>query len=145
MKKKFKSAKNMIALRIVKSIMEDIFSRGVLGEAMRNIPLPIKHEMDNTWHDIIVEEAEAYVRNNPPVKAEATVGKYNRNIVDINGNFIGVIDIYSVLAAFNVKNPAIQHAVKKLLCAGVRGKGDFTQDIKEAAEAVSQAPRFNVL
>ncbi len=50
-----------------------------------------------------------------------------------------VADVYSVLVAFDVKCPAIQHAVKKLLCAGLRGKGDRLQDLKESKDAITRA------
>lgn len=49
------------------------------------------------------------------------------------------IDVYDVLEAFDVRCPARQHAVKKLLCAGIRGKGNATQDLTEAGESVQRA------
>lgn len=49
------------------------------------------------------------------------------------------IDVYDVLVAFNVTCPARQHAIKKLLCAGIRGKGDAKQDLKEAIQAIERA------
>lgn len=49
------------------------------------------------------------------------------------------VDVYEVLEAFNVTCPARQHAIKKLLCAGIRGKGDAVQDLKETREAVFRA------
>ena len=42
------------------------------------------------------------------------------------------IDIYRVLLLFGVTNPCIQHAIKKLLCAGQRGAKDKKQDVQEA-------------
>lgn len=42
------------------------------------------------------------------------------------------IDVYRVLSLFEVSDPALQHAVKKLLCAGSRGAKDQAQDIAEA-------------
>ena len=42
------------------------------------------------------------------------------------------IDVYRVLDLFNVTNPCIQHAVKKLLCSGQRGVKDTRQDVQEA-------------
>lgn len=42
------------------------------------------------------------------------------------------IDVYAVLDAFQVTCPARQHAIKKLLCAGIRGKGSQMQDLEEA-------------
>lgn len=52
---------------------------------------------------------------------------------------IRIDDVYCVLDAFNVTCPARQHAIKKLLCAGIRGKGNATQDLTEAADAVRRA------
>ena len=51
----------------------------------------------------------------------------------------GKVDVYSVIEAFDVRCPARQHAIKKLLCAGLRGKAGERQDIEEAADAVSRA------
>jgi hypothetical protein len=51
----------------------------------------------------------------------------------------GYVDVYAVLLAFNVTCPARQHAIKKLLCSGIRGKGDVTQDLQEARDAVDRA------
>ena len=42
------------------------------------------------------------------------------------------IDVYRVLVLFGVTNPCIQHAVKKLLCAGNRGVKDELKDVQEA-------------
>lgn len=42
------------------------------------------------------------------------------------------IDVYDVLKAFEVTNPAIAHAVKKLLAPGKRGAKSWAQDIDEA-------------
>lgn len=51
----------------------------------------------------------------------------------------GRVDVYAVLDAFDVVCPARQHAIKKLLCSGIRGKGDVIQDLKEARDAVDRA------
>jgi len=51
-------------------------------------------------------------------------------------------DVYDVLHAFNVTNPAIQHALKKMLCAGTRGYKDFQQDLEEAIEALEKAKLY---
>jgi hypothetical protein len=48
-------------------------------------------------------------------------------------------DVYAVLEAFGVTCPATQHAVKKLLCAGWRGKGDRMADLTGALAAVCRA------
>ncbi len=62
--------------------------------------------------------------------------KYLRTVrCDVGGK----IDVYAVLDAFNVTCPARQHAIKKLLCSGLRGKGDTIQDLEEAEDAVQRA------
>ena len=49
------------------------------------------------------------------------------------------IDVYRVLALFNVTDPCIQHAVKKLLVAGGRGAGkDISRDIQEAVDSLQR-------
>ena len=48
-------------------------------------------------------------------------------------------DVYSVLAAFGVKCPARQHAIKKLLMPGQRGAKGEIQDLDEALVSVSRA------
>ena len=51
----------------------------------------------------------------------------------------GHADVYAVLDAFEVTCPARQHAIKKMLCAGLRGKADELQDLIEARDAVDRA------
>jgi hypothetical protein len=47
------------------------------------------------------------------------------------------IDVYRVLQLFNVTDPCIQHAVKKLLVAGGRGAGkDINRDIQESIDTL---------
>jgi len=47
------------------------------------------------------------------------------------------IDVYRVLKMFNVTDPCLQHAIKKLLVAGGRGAGkDIAQDVQEAAQSL---------
>lgn len=42
------------------------------------------------------------------------------------------VDVYRVLLLFGVTDPCLQHAAKKLLCAGSRGGKDQAKDIEEA-------------
>lgn len=49
------------------------------------------------------------------------------------------VDVYRVLLLFNVTDPCLQHAVKKLLVAGGRGGGkDITRDVQEAIETLQR-------
>ena len=49
------------------------------------------------------------------------------------------VDVYDVLDAFEVTNPASQHAIKKLLAAGQRGVKSTVQDLEEALQSVARA------
>lgn len=51
----------------------------------------------------------------------------------------GYGDVYTCILAFDVRCPARAHAIKKLLCAGLREKGDALQDLREAQDAVKRA------
>ena len=53
-----------------------------------------------------------------------------------------VIDVYDVLDAFDVCNPAIAHAIKKLLCTGGRGFKAWETDLQEAIDSLERAKSF---
>ena len=59
--------------------------------------------------------------------------KYQRNI---NG---ATADVYDVLLAWDVRNPAVQHAIKKLLQPGARGHKDVITDLQEAHASIARA------
>ena len=63
-----------------------------------------------------------YYNNNPHID--------NPYIVDISK--YNKLDIYRILKLYEVSDPCLQHAIKKLLCAGKRGVKNQTQDINEA-------------
>jgi hypothetical protein len=71
------------------------------------------------------------------------MSKYTREITqtlaDEDQGFTISVDVYDVLRAFNVTDPAIQHAVKKLLCTGIRGHKDTKQDLEEAIQSIERA------
>ncbi len=73
---------------------------------------------------------------------EFTGNKYHRKIIGLDGTVI-TTDVYRVLDAFDVREPGLQHAIKKLLCAGIRGKNDLDSDLKEAIDAIT-ATRLSV-
>lgn len=52
---------------------------------------------------------------------------------------LGTIDVYRVLDLWGVTNPAVQHAIKKLLNAGQRGAKTYEQDIREAFDSIARA------
>lgn len=48
------------------------------------------------------------------------------------------IDLYRVLDLYGVRDHAIGHAIKKLLCAGQRGAKSEAQDVDEAIDTLAR-------
>lgn len=71
-----------------------------------------------------------------PDRFNLSGSKYLREFKCMFGNRA---DVYAVLEAFSVVCPARQHAIKKLLCSGIRGKGGSMQDLTEARDAIDRA------
>lgn len=55
-----------------------------------------------------------------------------------------LIDVYAVIEAFKVTCPARQHAIKKLLCAGTRGKDTEIGDLVGCAAAINRAIELQI-
>ncbi|UGO52705.1 putative terminase ATPase subunit [Klebsiella phage vB_KpnD_Opt-79] len=66
------------------------------------------------------------------------MSKYNREIIGLDGT-LTTVDVYRVLDAFQVTDPAIQHAIKKMLCTGLRGHKDYLTDIDDSIESLRKA------
>lgn len=93
---------------------------------------------------VLRSDAEQMCRalNGPPVPAPAlghSGEKYVRKIRSCRHRRpIGEVDVYSVLDAFGPLPAPRAHAVKKLLCAGLRDKGDAARDLREAIDALKE-------
>ena len=48
------------------------------------------------------------------------------------------LDVYRVINIFGVFDPCIQHALKKLLCSGVRGHKDQAKDIQDVIDTLER-------
>jgi len=112
-----------------------------------NITIPIKEayladafdwsltpESSQIWTDVNNGNFRSFreFHKNPPITQQAP----NKYQVHIKGN---TCDVYDVLKAFDVRNPAIQHAIKKLLMPGKRGHKDKIQDLLEAKQSIVRA------
>lgn len=72
--------------------------------------------------------------------------KYMRKIKtfeshDINGSPTEIdvwVDVYDVIKAFNVTSGPMQHALKKVLCAGERGHKDLLEDLNDIIVSVER-------
>ena len=77
------------------------------------------------------------VSTNPVNNPVSSPSKYNREL-----RCGKTLDVYDVLDAFRVENPAIQHALKKMLCTGSRGHKNYQEDIQEAIDSLERAKSF---
>jgi len=62
--------------------------------------------------------------------------KHNHYYKDIS--YLDGVDVYRVLSLYEVTHPCLQHAIKKLLCAGARGSKDVEQDVQEAIDTLGR-------
>ena len=97
------------------------------------------------WHSRdfqFCRPAQAVIEQ-PPTPTPDRGSKYHRTITQtLPGDTHGLcltVDVYDVLQAFGVNCPALQHAAKKILCAGLRGQKSAEQDISEAANSCRRA------
>ena len=91
-------------------------------------------EGDDIWCDVLIGKFDSFreFHKKPPTTPQAA----NKYQVNIKGT---PCDVYDVLKAFDVRNPAIQHAIKKLLMPGKRGHKDKIQDLLEAKQSIVRA------
>ena len=97
--------------------------------------LPVTPQEDEAWDEKRMDTIGSngptgehyHLPPNPPPS------KYHRLL---NGEWV---DVYDVLTAFEVTNPADQHAIKKMLLPGLRGTKDGIQDRREAIQSLERA------
>ena len=76
-----------------------------------------------------------------PLKEDATTAKqpsitpskYAKTIHGVS------VDVYDVLQAWGVSNPALQHLIKKALQCGQRGHKDNAQDLQDIIDSAIRA------
>lgn len=89
----------------------------------------IEKRMDSigqNGNDGLVYEKSAIVPEKPLTKYQRVIGSE-------------IIDVYDILVAFDVRCPARQHAIKKLLMPGIRHSKTKVQDISEAKDSIDRA------
>ena len=67
----------------------------------------------------------------PPSAAE--YGHYKKDV-----SHLQMIDVYRVIDLWEIKHPALQHALKKVLAAGKRGAKDEAKDVQEAIDSLER-------
>ncbi len=68
--------------------------------------------------------------------------KYNQYLHEIKPGIF--IDVYDVLMAWNVTNPALQHLIKKALQAGDRGHKSREQDLQDIIDSAIRAKELEI-
>ena len=84
-----------------------------------------------------IEDNFIYITTLP--KEQKPKNKYHRNLKGVT------VDVYDVLKAFEVTDPALQHLIKKALCAGLRGHKNKDQDLQDILESAKRAVELNSL
>ena len=72
-------------------------------------------------------------------QAERTYPHYFKDVSDVDA-----IDLYHVARLYDITDPALFHAFKKIACAGKRGAKDRAQDVQEAIDALKRWQELNV-
>lgn len=70
--------------------------------------------------------------------ARMSNNKYQREIKP--GVFV---DVYDVLKAWAVRNPALQHLIKKALAVGQRGHKDVAEDLQDIVDSAVRAQELD--
>lgn len=86
-------------------------------------------------HQLIWERKVHQIEDDSVVGAEYLSKKKHSHYFKDVSNLLE-LDVYRVLKLFDVTDPCIQHAVKKLLCAGGRGVKDVDKDVHEAIDSL---------
>ena len=96
----------------------------------------IRHDQGGALAAVFLEHSHAYKENelSQSTKASLRKNKYQREIKP--GVFV---DVYDVLKAWDVKNPALQHLIKKALQPGERGHKDLQQDLDDIIASALRA------
>ena len=71
------------------------------------------------------------------IQEEEPKNKYHRDLKGVT------VDVYDVLKAFEVTDPALQHLIKKALCAGLRGHKNKDQDLQDILDSAKRAVELN--
>lgn len=82
-------------------------------------------DYNQKWKQAIIERSES-----------TELRKHSHYFKDVSN--LQKIDVYRVLDLYEVTDPCVQHAVKKLLVAGKRGAKDQAKDIQEAIDTLTR-------
>jgi len=75
------------------------------------------------------------------VLRKASESPYPHYFKDVSN--VDAIDLYHVAKLYEINDPALFHALKKIACAGKRGAKDQAQDVQEAIDALKRWQELN--
>lgn len=145
---------DLVAVR--EPITECTFQDGVVFDAPIGMPINEfkcrQQSLNSSDSDIRINgipvsefsaKADVEVVKYDPTKVDdfaidATINKYTRDCKGVQ------VDVYDVLQAFNVTNPALQHLIKKSLCVGIRGHKTKQQDLQDIIDSAIRAKELEI-
>lgn len=92
-------------------------------------------------HDKLRAERISFWFEDLPEQDEQERRKHSHYFKDVSN--LDEIDVYAVLTLFEVNDPCIAHAAKKLLCTGNRGHKDFETDVQDALDSLVRWKELN--
>lgn len=105
-----------------------------LEQTFKRVPVTAIERMPEIVNEPAPEVNEAPSEFTP----QFALNKYQRVISNAYGGSM-VVDVYDVLNAYQVTDPAIAHAIKKLLMPGQRGDKSTIVDLNESIQAISRS------
>ena len=97
---------------------------------------PLKTELDMQHISLNQQIINENIDKEIDMLMRTTNNKHSHYFKDIS--HLNYIDVYRVIDLFEITNPCIQHALKKLMAAGKRGAKDSARDIQEAIDSLQR-------
>lgn len=101
-------------------------------EAEYNLDTDLPKDIEITPSSVVSRLSMTTIDPNPILPSR----KHNHYFKDVSK--LQVVDVYRVIDLFEVKDPCIQHALKKLLVSGGRGVKDIDRDVQEAIDTLQR-------
>ena len=105
----------------------------IKGDNIEVVIRHLTHQYQNHYDLKHFEDDFIYVTNDE----DKPKNKYHRDLKGVT------VDVYDVLKAFEVTDPALQHLIKKALCAGLRGHKNKDQDLQDILDSAKRAVELN--
>ena len=93
------------------------------------------------WKNSLIERQDVSSRVEQ-LRSIEEARKHSHYFKDVSG--VDAIDLYHVARLYDITDPALFHAFKKIACAGKRGAKDQAQDVQEAIDALKRWQELNV-